>query len=718
MKPTSKLKQLGARAPRFLGSASLTMALASMPLTAETGEAANPTQSSEVVELTDFVVRDAYLYSDQVNALKTPTPILDVPQSLSLISAEDIAERGFNSIEDVVAYTPGVNISQGEGHRDAVVFRGVRTTADFFVDGVRDDVQYYRPLYNAEQIEILRGPNALLFGRGGAGGILNRVTKKGKIGQDFVGYSLSVDTFGAYEAQLDGNVSLGESSAFRINAYVDGFENHRDFSDGDGFGVNPTLKFELSEKTTLDVSFEHLDYDRSIDRGIPTGANGEPVDAFNDIVFGDPDLNFSEFEANVVRASLQHRFSDTLKGNVTASYGDYDKLYQNFYASDYTPATNIVELDGYVDTTQRENFILSGNLVGEFETGDIEHTLLFGAEYIDSSSENDRFNPVWSIVQVPGEPDKQLFDVTKPLALRGGGGTNSNGNSVTVAFTNLNDDTSTDLEVYSFYIQDEVELMDQLTLVLGARFDSFDIDVTGTSNGTRKDEEFTPRAGIIFKPQENISVYASYSQTFLPQSGGQFASLGQVGFDPDEFINTEIGLKWDISRTFSFSAAAFDIEQDIVDEDPFSNPIRVDNEIQGFELQISGQALEDWTVVAGYSYLEGEIGGGSANSGNTPRELPENMFSIWNLYQLTDAFKIGLGAIYQDESFVNDSNSATLPDFVRVDAAAYYTINEDLRLQVNIENLLDETYYPSAHSTHQATVGAPINARVAISGRF
>ena len=135
----------------------------------------------------EVVVEAPYLSSSESNSIKTPTPIIDVPQSLSIITADQIAAQGFTSIGDIIDYTPGVNTSQGEGHRDAVVFRGVRSTADFYIDGVRDDVQYYRPLYNLEQVEILRGPNALLFGRGGTGGILNRVTKKGEIGQDFTG---------------------------------------------------------------------------------------------------------------------------------------------------------------------------------------------------------------------------------------------------------------------------------------------------------------------------------------------------------------------------------------------------------------------------------------------------------------------------------------------------------------------------------------------------
>ena len=136
-------------------------------------------------EIEEVVVKGNVLYADQVNALKTPVAVLNVPQTVSIITDEDIRKQGFRQIGDIIRYTPGVNTSQGEGHRDSIVFRGNRSTADFFQDGVRDDVQYYRSLYNVEQVEILRGPNALLFGRGGTGGALNRVTKKAVIGDTF-----------------------------------------------------------------------------------------------------------------------------------------------------------------------------------------------------------------------------------------------------------------------------------------------------------------------------------------------------------------------------------------------------------------------------------------------------------------------------------------------------------------------------------------------------
>src|SRR6056300_1661430 len=152
-------------------------------------------------EIEEVVVKGNVLYVDQVNALKTPVAVLNVPQTVSIITDEDIRKQGFRQIGDIIRYTPGVNTSQGEGHRDSIVFRGNRSTADFYLDGNRDDVQYYRALYNVEQVEILRGPNALLFGRGGTGGILNRVSKKAKTGEKFVNYNVSANTFGAYNLQ-------------------------------------------------------------------------------------------------------------------------------------------------------------------------------------------------------------------------------------------------------------------------------------------------------------------------------------------------------------------------------------------------------------------------------------------------------------------------------------------------------------------------------------
>jgi len=705
----------------------------------------------------EIVVKGRYLFQNQVNSVKTPTPIIDVPQSLSITTADQIIEQGFDALSDIVLFTPGVNQSQGEGHRDAIVFRGVRSTADFYVDGVRDDVQYYRSLYNLQQVEILRGPNALLFGRGGTGGVLNRVTKKGVIGEQFVGFKSSVDTFSASDVQIDANFDVSDKAAFRVNAYYENLNNHRDFYDGDRFGVNPTARFELTPSTILDVSYEYVDNERFIDRGIPAGSDGRPAEELADITFSDSELATTTIVSHVFRANLAHEVNDYFKGVFAASYGDYDKLYLNFFPVSFDEETNIVGIDGYVDTTQRQNLILSANFIGEFESIGVGHNLFFGGEFIDTNNNNDRFNTFFDQTQ----DDVEFFDATRPINLQNGVGVNANGDITTNSFdVNLNDDTEADVTVFSAYFQDQIEISSWLDIVLGVRFDSFDITVnnietlidTGQEDITqRTDSRFSPRFGVILKPQENVSIYGSFSESFLPRSGEQFADLpddpstpDDDTLDPNTFSNLEVGVKWDITPGLSFTAAAFEIEQSspqeaastiidgIVVDANAGQLVVVASDIRGLEAQLSGQITDRLFFSAGYSYLEGAIvatnnildGDGNVvtaqgeETGLRLRELPAHTFNFWSHYQVTDRFSFGTGLTFQDKSFAANDNLVTLPSFVRVDAAAFYDLRDNVRIQVNLENLTNTEYFPNSHTNNNITVGAPINAKFTISGRF
>ena len=702
-------------------------------------------------DIEEVIVEGKYLSSNQSNSVKTPTPIIDVPQSLSIFSAAELDERAITDIRGIADYTPGVNSSQGEGHRDAVVFRGNRATADFYIDGNRDDVQYFRSLYNLEQVEILRGPNALLFGRGGTGGIINRVTKKAKTDESFAGYSANISTFGGFGFDVDSNFVTSETSAVRINAHYEELENHRDFFGGERFGFNPTAKIELSEKTTLDVSYEYANHERFIDRGIPSLGTG-PATELVDITFADPENNFTTLDAHLFRAAIEHKFSDSLKGNFSAFYGDYDKVYSNFFPVGFDQDENTVDLDGYIDETDRQNLILSASLVSEFNTGNVEHALLFGGEYVDTSSDQFRFNSVFFSELAPGEnpndssvdADVATFAVSRPISLNNGFATiiNSNGDSIEDinTFTDLNDSTEVDIEVTSLFIQDQIAVSDQLDILVGLRYDQFDIREFDIGNGnetsTSSDSQVSPRLGFIYKPQENVSFYASYSETFLPRSGEQFANIGATNngdpFDADEFENLEIGAKWDVNNNLSLTAALFENQQNRLDTADDSidasgaTLITVDTEVSGFEFQVSGRISDAWTLSANYSYLDGEFGSQDEQvDGRSPREIPENTASIWNSFELSPKLGLGLGAIYQDESFTSnpsastpDSDRVTLPSYVRVDASGYYQLSDKLRVQFNIENLFDTEYFPNAHTANNITVGAPVNATLSLSGKF
>ena len=662
-------------------------------------------------EVEEIVVKGKVLYSDQVNALKTPTAIVDVPQAVSIVTDEDIRKQGIREIGDIVRYTPGVNTSQGEGHRDAVVFRGVRSTADFFQDGARDDVQYYRSLYNVEQVEVLRGPNALLFGRGGTGGIINRVTKKATIGETFGSFDLGADDFGSTDLAIDYNTSAGENSAFRLNAHVDALENHRDLYDGDRIGFNPTLRVEISENTTLDLSYEYADHERFIDRGIPT-AYGRPEEALKDVVFGTSDINITTLEADIFRGSLTTDFSDTSKAVFSITSSEFEKMYQNLYASGYD-LNDVVTLDGYRDPTERENLIVSGNFINEIQIGSSTHTILVGAEKVDTDNSNERFDTYFSTTG----KDKESFKITRPLNIA----TNSAGVATTVDFTTkLKSRTTSDIEVTSLYIQDQIEVSDDLQVLIGGRFDTFDItvdDIKGGTSQSREDDEFSPRAGIIYKPADNMSWYLSYSESFLPRSGEQYKKLtaSSAALDPDVYENMEIGINYDIRPNLSLRASYFDNEQTIATRDESGEGAEIVGlQVDGFEIEVKGQVNDKLYMQLGYSNMDG-----LTSSGGEPREIPDHTLSLWTTYQVNDQFGYGIGFTRQGDSNIsNNKPGLILPEYTRVDLAAYYDISEDLTVRLNIENLTDKVYFPHSHSTHQASVGEEVNARLSITSRF
>ena len=673
-------------------------------------------------EVEEVVVKGKVLQSDQVNALKTPTPIVNVPQSLSIITDDEMLKKSMRSVGDIIRYTPGVNTSQGEGHRDAVVFRGVRSTADFFQDGARDDVQYYRSLYNIEQVEILRGPNALLFGRGGTGGALNRVTKKAMIGSDARTVNVGMDSFGAFDLAADVNMDLSDTMALRLNVHSDTLENHRDYYDGDRLGFNPTLRMQLSADTTLDLSYEHIDHERFIDRGIPT-ANNEPVKAFAGIVFGDKDNNIHTVEASVFRATVSHVFSDTRKGNLSVTSNSFEKMYQNTYAASHTADSGVVTMDGYHDPTERDNFIVTGSLVNELVIGNTTHTVLTGFESIDTENGNFRYNTYWTSkdCSVSGY-DQESFNITDPMDFT----VTAGGLPTAVEYTNpcsLKTDTQTDISVTSFYIQDQVDLTDNIVLVLGGRHDTFDVTVDDIKNGTsasREDSEFSPRMGVIFKPRDAVSIYYSYSESFAPRSGEQYKKLtgGAPGsgetLRPDYFENTELGVKVDLSSDLSLTAAYFDSEADKAGYDGSSAEYIVERGlvVDGIELELKGRVNDNLDVTFGYTSMEGKNGTKDA------REIPETMYSMWANYEVNPKLGWAVGIMHQGESLIKDGGSQILPEYTRLDAAVYYMISDDFSLQLHMENLTDELYFPHSHSTHQASVGRERNFRLSLQRNF
>ena len=664
----------------------------------------------------ELEVKGNVLFKDQVNSMNPPVPILNVPQTVTIITDEDILDQGFRAIADIVRYVPGVVTTQGEGHRDALVIRGIRTTADFYQDGMRDDVQYYRSLYNVDQVEVLKGPNALLFGRGGIGGLINRVSKKALIGETFTGLNVGLDSFGAGDFAIDGNLEVNDSVAFRLNAHSDSLANHRDQYDGQRFGINPTMTFAVDSATMMDLSFEYLDHERYIDRGIPT-ENGAPVDALNGITYG-TDGNIHTTEASILRGSLVHNYSDSGKINLTVAANDFNKMYQNLYVNGFDGIN--VELKGYNDVTLRETTTVSFSNVNEFDRG----TLTVGLDILDTENQNTRFNSYFDNQNSASSGVANSFVATNTSFQ-----IDKDGNRTALDYTSdIKTKADTDLEVTSLYLSGNIDLSDQWIMVLGARYEQVDTSIkkytvasgrsaltTGSATTSRDDSNVSPRLGFIYKPQNNMSLYLSYSESFIPKSGEQYKSWGSnAAFDPDVYENTELGFKYDMESGISLAVSYFDQQTVKGQEDGVGGSEVIGMEIDGFEIGIAGQINEQNSINFGLTSVEATA---SAGTGKV-KEVPELTWSLWYTHQANDLFGLSFGAIYQDEQIIKSEDGPLLPDFTRIDMAMTLTPTETDTVRIIIENLGDETYYPHSHSTHQVSVGESQNVRISYQKSF
>lgn len=710
-----------------VASVPLTVLLSSL-LCSTTSLAQERIELAQLDRITVIGQRAGYATKVAESATKTPTPLVDIPQSVSVLSEDFIADLGLRSIADVSRYVPGVLIGQGEGHRDQITIRGNNSTADFYIDGIRDDVQYFRPLYNLARVEVLKGPNALIFGRGGGGGVVNRVAKAPQEDR-LIGASITADTFGDWSVGVDLNAPLAQGVKARLNAFYEQLDNHRDAFGGERFAVNPVVAFDLGANTQLGLSYEYVEDDRVIDRGIPSQDDGDatrpnrPLGDARARFFGDPDVNRTVFNAHVARASLRHQFSEALELNSRILFGDYDKVYTNVFPVSPAPragAAQTISIEAYNDPTDRRNLFSQTDLVWKVSTGPVEHVVLAGVEFSNQLTRNQRINGFFDGpgVSVNATRLRATIPFADPLPVP----------EVTFRAGSGNRSVRSILNVQSFYLQDQISISEHWDLIAGARVDRFALDIENQLAGQRferNDTLVSPRAGLIYKPIEQASVYFSYARSFLPQSGDQFVSLdlSLAALEPERFNSYEVGAKWDILDNLSATIALYRLDRTntrAAGPTPGIILLTGRQRSRGLELGLAGNITRKWQVNAAYTLQDAEVTQTTtaAPAGRDVAQTPRHLFALWNRYDVNRHFGVGLGVYHQSESFNTISNAAILPSYTRLDAALYVPITKGIEAQVNIENLTNARYFPTAHTDNNITTGAPVNARFSLNARF
>ena len=689
---------------------------AGAPARAEEAAAPGIAASAEIVVTGE---RIKYGIKRTSTATKTDTDLKDIPQALSVVSSAQIEDQQLRSVGDLLLFVPGASYNSGEGNRDTIVLRGNSSTADFFVDGVRDDVQYFRDFYNIDRVEVLKGPNAMIFGRGGGGGVVNRVLKRPTLASPRA-LAISGDGFGGVRLTGDADQALGNVGV-RLNALYEDGDSFRHHVDLKRYGINPTVAIIAGPGTRIDLGYEHFHDRRTADRGVPSLA-GEPVEGFTRAFFGDPDKSFARANVDMLTLGLEHELADGLTLSNHTLLGDYDKFYQNIFAGSAVLAATAtlperVRLSAYNNRNDRRNLFSQTDLVWDNRLGGIDQTLLLGFELGREKSRNVRNTGTLSGSSLI---DGNAVPLSDPTA------------DVVVIWAPIPSDANNRVHasVAAAYLQDQIRISPMFEIVAGLRFDSFKLTVddfrVAGGKFKRRDHLWSPRLGLIAKPADDLSLYASYSRSYLPQSGDQFSSLTSVtaNLEPERFDNYEIGAKWEILDGLLATAAVYQLDRTNTratdPNDPTRTVLTGAQRSRGVELGLERSVTSRWLVSAGYALQKAEISRTTtaAPKGREVPLVPRHSFSLWNRYDFTPAIGAGLGLIARSKSYATISNAVKLPSFARVDAALFYRAPWGVETQVNVENLLGAHYFPTANADNNIAPGAPRTIKATVGYRF
>ncbi|HEU4748715.1 MAG TPA: TonB-dependent siderophore receptor [Gemmatimonadaceae bacterium] len=646
------------------------------------------------------------------SATRTELPLRDIPQSVTVINRSVIADLSMQGMADVARYIPGVTMGQGEGHRDQPTIRGNSTTADFFIDGVRDDAQYFRDLYNVERVEALKGSNAMMFGRGGGGGVINRAIKEA----DWVPLRELVLQGGSYNNRrttLDAGQGVTERLAGRLNAMYENSDLFRDAVAVERHGIHPTVTFlSPSGRTKATLGYENFKDHRTVDRGIPS-FQGRPLETDLTTFFGNPAISYADAKVHSSAAMLAHRVAGLGIRNTTR-FTSYTKFYQNVFSGPVSADRSEVTLNGYNSAHDRKNLISQTDLSAVVRTGIVSHALLVGAELGRQVTDNFRntgyFADGSTAARVP---------TSSPTAFL----------PVTFRQSASDADNHVTNSLRSIYAQDQIAISDRLQILGGIRYESFSIRYHNNRNAStlrRTDGMFSPRIGLVLKPATPASIYASYSVSHLPSAGDQFSSLSDVtkALEPESFENLEIGAKWDVGDRLAFTTAAYRLDRTNTTAPSTVDPSLIvqtgSQRSTGYELGLSGSVSPIWDIVGGFARQKAVITSTttSAVRGTTVPLVPATTFSLWSKHQLLSALGAGVGVVHQTPMYAAIDNAVTLPAFTRVDAALFATLGSHVRAQVNFENLFNEGYYPLAHNNNNITPGSPRAVRLSLTTGF
>ena len=707
--------------------------------------------------VTDTAIEEQGYKIDKPESPKYTAPLVNTPKSVVILPAQVMKETGSTTLVEALRTVPGITFGAGEGGNpqgDRPFIRGFDTQGSTFIDGVRSVGGQSREVFAIEQIEVVRGGDSTLGGRGSAGGSLNMVTKKAHLGTE-VSADLSYGTADYKRATVDANYQLSDVAAIRLNAmWHDQDVAKRDAMNYNRWGIAPSIGFGLGTDTRAFLNYYHLETDDLPDPGMPfertqaqavasgklkirpaEEVNGQKVDRSN--FYGLKDRDFRKTNIDEVMLRIEHDVTDAITIRNTAKYANVKQSYIITQPDD--SQGNVQNGQVWRRTNSRyggtESIVDQLDISAKFNTGAIAHSLSTGIEgswersrqgtYGDGKGTALNPSPRCTPQGIALHNCTSLFNPNPkdPWVNR-----DADGNPIATARNPIA--TITEINTWSAYMLDTITLTEALLVNLGVRYDHYDVKARSLANKTevdRTDDLFNWQAGLIYKPAENGSIYLSYATSATPpgsflgegsESNGLTPGRNEGAFDPDDLKvektkSYEIGTKWEFfDAALGVNLALFRTEtKNARTIGPDSLPVFVgERRIDGVEVSVNGQVLPGWSVFGGYTYMDSEVkfaGENNVANGKPFPNTPKHSFTLWSTYDFADRYQVGGGAIYNAKQYGNfgaDGVSRSIPSYWRFDATASAKLTDYATLRVNVQNVFNKKYYDRTYGTHFATI--------------
>jgi len=653
-----------------------------------------------------------YRVPNASTATRTDTPLRDIPQSIQVVPQQVLEDQQATRLQEALRNVSGVNQGNTFGSTsDAFVIRGFAATSsgNILRNGFRlpdTDLAFF-DVANIDRVEVLKGPASVLYGNLEPGGVINIVPKV-PLARPSYEVGLQVGSFGLVRPTLDFTGPLNNSGTlrYRLNAVYERANGFRDYDQNiERYFIAPTLLWQISDRTDLTLDLEYLNDERPFDRGIVNDVNFKIPNIPFDRIIGEPD-DVSRTETFSIGYTLEHRFSDQWKIRNAFRYTGSEVF--NYRAEP------LYDTDESGDTSRNfrsnDNFSASyafqANVVGNVTTGTIRHTLLAGVDWLRNTRTGGQR-------RFPGTTTLNIFD---PIY----GARRPALSELTRNF--FTRDTRSDL--IGFYLQDQIAFTDNLKLLVGGRFDivdQFSDEIWLDTTTEQYDTAFTPRVGIVYQPIQPLSLYASYSRSFSPNTSTNAA--GDF-LDPERGTQYEVGLRGELANgRLVVNLAAYDITKTNVATQDRDNPdfsvATGEVRSQGIELDVIGEILPGWRIIASYAYNDARVteDNDSSRVGLRLQDAPYNTFSLWSTYEIQtgtlQGLGFGAGVFYVGDRIDGFIPSVTLEEYVRVDLGIFYR-RDNWRVALNIKNLLDKEYIQSGFYNP----GEPFTVVGSVSIRF